>query len=159
MTLRYKNLDPSECGPPPVLIILFPPLFYGAIISFGRGPKFTKTSVSIKLRPPYFGNKNLMTPPHHRYTLRPKQAKIVLKSVFSNKINTLSVVILWLPIHFDHQKFYDPPIFLSKLLWPQYKWYSFPPSPHSTRSHPSTFPHTLIQRIVALIENITQIFW
>ena len=40
-------------------------------------------------------------PPHHRYTLPPKQAKIVLKSVFFNKINTLSVVILWLPTHYE----------------------------------------------------------
>ena len=47
--------------------------------------------------------------PHHRYTLPPKQAKIVLKSVFLNKINTLSVVILWLPTFWS-----------SKSLWPPY---------------------------------------
>ena len=49
---------------------------------------------------------------HHRYTLPPKQAKIVLKSVFLNKINTLH--FLWSSCdspHFGHQNFYDPPYF------------------------------------------------
>ena len=64
----------------------------GAIIFFGRVPNFPKVSVN-KTAILYFGNKNFMTP-HHRYTLPPKQAKIVLKSVSLNKINILSVVIL-----------------------------------------------------------------
>ena len=55
--------------------------------------------------------------PHYRYTLPPKQAKIVLKSVFLNKINTLSVVILWL-LHFGHQKFYDPLFFFPRIYDP-----------------------------------------
>ena len=58
--------------------------------------------------------------PHHRYTLPPEQARIVLKSVFLNKINTLSVVILWLPTfwispYFSFQKFMTPSIFGSPL--------------------------------------------
>ena len=65
----------------------------GLAFSLEGGSQIYNKSASIKLRPPYFGNKNFMTP-HHRYTLPPKQAKIVLKSVFLNKINTLSVVIL-----------------------------------------------------------------
>ena len=64
-----------------------------ASIFFGRGSQIYKKLALIKLQPPHFSNKNFMTP-HHRYTLPPKQAKIVLKSVFLNKINTLSVVIL-----------------------------------------------------------------
>ena len=51
----------------------------------------------------------MLWPPNHWYTLPPKQAKIVLKSVFLNKINTLSVVILWLPTFWS-----------SKILWPPY---------------------------------------
>ena len=96
----------------------------GAIIFFGRGSQIYKKSASIKLWPPYFSNKNFTTP-HHRYTLPPKQAKIVLKSVFLNKVNTLSVVILWL-LHFGHQKLYDPLVFFPKIYDPQYIW-----DPHS----------------------------
>ena len=59
----------------------------------GEGPKFTKSRESIKLRPPDYGNKIFMAPitvtPYHLNML-----KIVLKSVFLNKINTVSVVIL-----------------------------------------------------------------
>ena len=54
--------------------------------------------------------------PNHRNTLSPKQAKIVLKSVFLNKINTLSVVILWLHT-FWSSKLLWPFIFLSKILY------------------------------------------
>ena len=35
----------------------------GAIIFFRRGSQIYKKLASIKLRPPYFGNKNFMTPP------------------------------------------------------------------------------------------------
>ena len=52
--------------------------------------------------------------PHHRYTLPPKQAKSALKSsLFEQNKHTIVMVILWLPT-FWSQKFYDPPIFLSK---------------------------------------------
>ena len=70
-----------------------------------------KKSTSIKLQPPYFSDKNSTTlHHHHRYTLPPKQVKIVLKSVFLNKINSLFMIILWL-LHFGHQKFYYPIFF------------------------------------------------
>ena len=66
----------------------------------------------------YLATKILRTP-HHWYTLPPKQVKIVLKSVVLNKINTLSVVILWLPTFWMVIKnFMTPPIFLSKNLRP-----------------------------------------
>ena len=68
-------------------------IIMGPAFSSEGGSQIYKKSAWIKLRPPYFGNKNFKTP-HHRYTLPHKQAKIVLKSVFLNKINTLSVVIL-----------------------------------------------------------------
>ena len=77
----------------------------------GRVPNLQKVG-SMKLQPPHFSNKNCMTP-HHWYTLPPEQAKIVLKSVFLNKINTLSVVILWLPT-FWSSKFYHPLFFFPK---------------------------------------------
>ena len=98
----------------------------GAGIFFGRGvPNLQKVSVNKTAPPPHFGSKNFMTP-HHWYTLPPNQAKIVFKiSVFLNKINTPSVVILWL-LTFRSSKFYDPPIFLSKKLWSQV--YLGPPS-------------------------------
>ena len=78
-------------------------------------PNLQKVGVN-KIATPYFGNKKLM-PPHHRYYLPPKQAKIVLKSVFLNKINKLSVVILWLPTFWLSQTLW-PPIFLSKIYDP-----------------------------------------
>ena len=48
------------------------------------GCQIYKKSASIKLQPPYFGNKKFSEPPppHHQYTLPPEQAEIVLKSVF-----------------------------------------------------------------------------
>ena len=68
----------------------------------------------MKLQFPYFGNRNFMTP--SLIHLPPKQAKIALKSVFLNKINTVSVVILWLPT-FWSSKILWPPIFLFKNVW------------------------------------------
>ena len=56
-------------------------------------PNLQKVGVN-KLATPLFRQQIIYEPPHQRYTLPPKQAKIVLKSVFLNKINTLSVVIL-----------------------------------------------------------------
>ena len=79
----------------------------GAVIFFGRGSQIYKKSAPIKLRPPISATKILWPPSLIHHT--PKQAKIVLKSVFLNKINTLSVVILWLPTFLS-----------SKILWPPY---------------------------------------
>ena len=68
----------------------------GAIIFFGRGwvPNLQKVGINkIKLQPPISATK--MPPPRpSAIHLVTKQAKIVLKSVFLNKINTLSVVIV-----------------------------------------------------------------
>ena len=80
---------------------------------FNGVPNLKKVGVK-KFRPTDFGNKNFTTTPthHHHRTLPPKQAKIVLKSVFFQQFNTL-----WPScdsIHFGHHKFYDPLIFLSK---------------------------------------------
>ena len=86
----------------------------GAIIFFGRGfPNFPKVG-DDKTATPLFRQQKIMTPiTGTPYSL--KLAKIVLKSVFLNKINTQSVVICD-SLHFGYQKFYDPPIFLSKNL-------------------------------------------
>ena len=90
----------------------------GAIIFFGRGFQIFQKSASIKLRPPLFRQQKFYDtpPPRHQYTLPLKQAKIVLKSVFLNKINTLSVGILRLPT-----------FWLSKILWPPYFSFIFFP--------------------------------
>ena len=85
----------------------------GIFIFFGwvGVPNLQKVSVN-KIATPYFGNNNFMTP-HHRYTLHSKQAKIVLKSVFLNKMITLSGSCD--SLHFGHQK-WPPPIFLQKFM-------------------------------------------
>ena len=70
--------------------------------------------------------------PHHQYTLPLKQAKIVLKSVFLNKINTLSVVILWLPT-----------FWLSKILWSLY----FPSKKIMT--HPVYLGPPILKKLIA----------
>ena len=72
--------------------------------------------------------------PHLRYTLPLKQAKIVLKSVFLNKINTLSVTPYILVI-----KNFDPPIFFPKIYDPQYIW--DPPSEEN--ASPGSMTRTL----------------
>ena len=89
-------------------------------------PNLQKVGVDKTAIPPILATKILWLP-HHRYTLPPKQAKIVLKSVFLNKINTLSVVILWLPTfwssnilwppYFSFQKFMTPGIFGTLPFW------------------------------------------
>ena len=83
-------------------------------------PNLQKVGVN-KIAIPHFGNKNFMTL-HHRYTLPPKKAKIVLKSIFLNKISTLSVVTLWLPTFWSSKILWSP--YFSKNLWPppQYIW-------------------------------------
>ena len=58
----------------------------GGGIFFRRGSQIYKSaSVECNPPPPHFGNKNFMTPPHHRYTLPAKQAKIVLNQSFWTK--------------------------------------------------------------------------
>ena len=86
-------------------------------IFFRRGvPNLQNGGVDKTATTPISATKILWTPITDRPTpkLPPKQAKIVLISVFLNKINTFSVVI--------SGSSYDPPIFLSKNLWPQYIW-------------------------------------
>ena len=73
-------------------------------------------SASIKLRqppPPFWQPKFYDPPPHHQYTLPPKQAKIVLKTVFLNKTLKWGHLVI---LYTFWSKFYDPPIFLSKYL-------------------------------------------
>ena len=94
----------------------------GASFFFRRGevPNLRKVGVDKTATPPISATK-ILWPSHHRYTFPPK---IVLKSVFLNKINTF-VVILWLPIFwsskllwpppppdFSLQKFMTPPVYL-----------------------------------------------
>ena len=49
-----------------------------------------QVSIDKIVTPLYFGNKTVMTPDPHLTSLPPKQAKIVLKSVFLNKMITLN---------------------------------------------------------------------
>ena len=80
----------------------------GAIIFFGREvPNFPKVGINKTVTPLF----------PSRYTLPRKQAKIVLKSIFLNKINTLSVVILWRPTFWLSKILWPPLFFLSKKLW------------------------------------------
>ena len=90
----------------------------GAGIFWHGGSQINKKSASLELwPPPYFGNKFFDPPPITDTPYPLNRLKLYWNQVFLNKINTLSVVILWLPT-FCHQKFYDSPIFLSKNLWP-----------------------------------------
>ena len=67
----------------------------GLAFSLEEGSQIYKMLASIKLQPPLFRQQKLYDPPPITDTpYPPKQAKIVLKSVFLNKIKTLSVVIL-----------------------------------------------------------------
>ena len=94
----------------------------GDIIFFRRGvPNLQKVSINKIVTPHYFSNKNFMTP-LHRYTLPPKQAKIVLKLVFLNKINILSMVILWLPTFWSSKILWPPYFSFQKCMTPQYVW-------------------------------------
>ena len=89
----------------------------GAGIFFGRGvPNLQEVGVD-KTATPLLCQQKFYDPPSSIH-LTPKQAKLiqVLKSVFLNKINTLSEVILWLPT-FWSSKILWLPIFLSKNLW------------------------------------------
>lgn len=57
----------------------------GLSFSLPGGPHLHKVVIN-KIVTPYFGKKNLW-PHHHQYNLTPKQAKILLKSVFKKKNN------------------------------------------------------------------------
>ena len=89
--------------------------YRGLAFSLEGGSQIYKKSSLIKLRPPYLATKILWTPTTIRYTYNTlNRLKLYWNQsfwAFLNKINTLSVVILWLPLHFGHQKFYDPHIF------------------------------------------------
>ena len=72
---------------------------------------------------PLFRQQKFYDPPsHHQYTLLPKQTKIVLKSVFLNKINTLFVVILWFPTFWSSKMLWPPYFSFQKSMTPQYIW-------------------------------------
>ena len=93
----------------------------GAGIFFRRGvPNLQKVNVDKTVTPPISATR-ILWPPHHWYTLPPKQAKIVLKSVL-NKINTLSVVILWLPTFWSSKILWHPLFFFPKIYDPQNIW-------------------------------------
>ena len=112
-------------------------------------PKFPKSFGINKIVTPLFCNKYFMTPiTDTPYPL--KQAKIVLKSVFLNKINRLSVVILWLPTFWS-----------SEILWPPYsslQKFMTPPvyfgPPHSEENDQSE-PLTQLANIICWLGDIT----
>ena len=93
----------------------------GLAFSSEGGSQIYKKSASIKLPPPYFGNQNLMTPLSLIH-LTPKQAKIVLKSVFfeQNKHTIcghlvtpyILVIKKFMTPLFSFPKIYDPPQYI-----------------------------------------------
>ena len=124
-THRAQEEGPPECKCNFPFMMCNISTLWGDLIFFGRGSQTYKKSASIKLWPLYFGNKNFITP-HHQYTL-PPQVEIILKSVFLNKINTLSV--LWSScdsLHFGHQKFMTPLFFFPKCMTPVYSIFGTP---------------------------------
>ena len=89
----------------------------GLSFSLEAGPQIYKKSVLIKLQPPYFGNKNFKNFwPHHRYTLSPKQAKIVLKSSLFEQNKHIICGHLVTPYILVNKYFMTP--YFSKKLWP-----------------------------------------
>ena len=82
-------------------------------------PNLQKVGINKISNPPLFQQKKKKNyDPHHWYTLLPKQAKIVLKSVFLNKINTICghlvtpnilVIKNFITPLFFFPKIYDPP--------------------------------------------------
>ena len=72
------------------------------------------------MQSPYFGNKTKIYDPHHRYTSTPKQAKMVLKSVFLNKKKNHTICGHPVtPYILVIKNFMTPLFFLSKTWWPQ----------------------------------------
>ena len=92
--------------------------FLGAIIFFGRGSQIYKKSVSIITATPPIWATKILWPPNLQNTLPPKQAKIVLKSVFLKKINTICghLVIPYILVI----KHFIPLFFFPKIYDPQY---------------------------------------
>ena len=88
----------------------------GTGIFFGRGiPNLQKKIGFDKTATPPISTTNIFRQQTHNTPYPLKQAKIVLKSVFLNKIKTH---ILWSSCdspHFGHQKFYNPHIFFPKI--------------------------------------------
>ena len=118
----------------------------GSIIFFGRGPKFTvyqwKCYCLLPPHPPFWQQQ--FSDPLTQIHLAPKQVHIVLKSVFSNKIN-----YLWSTsdsLHFGHQTFMDmDPLFFLKCYDLQY-W-----SPCCWKWQPYKY---LLETLDAILQNI-----
>ena len=92
-----------------------------AFSSEGGRSQIYKKMASIKLQPPYFGNKNFVTPTTDT-PYPPKQAKIVLKSVFWTK-ETHYLGSSCDSLHVGSSKISWPPYFsFQKCMTPQYIW-------------------------------------
>ena len=93
------------------------PIWYnwGGLSFLRKGaPNFPKVSVN-KTATPYFGSKNFMTPSITDTPYPLNRLKLYWNQSFLSKINTLSVVILWLP---KLSKNLWPPYFSLKKIWP-----------------------------------------
>ena len=101
------------------LVVCTKPAWLPEVREGGGVPKLQNVGI-VKLRLPLFRQQQFYDP-HHRYTLPPKPAKIVMESVFLNKINTPSVVILWFPTFWSSKifltKIYAPSIFGTPPFW------------------------------------------
>ena len=89
----------------------------GAGIFFGRGSQIYKKVGVEKTATPLFRQQIFYDPPSPIHLTPPQQAKIEI-SLFEQNKHTICghLVTPYTYIHFGHQKFYDPPIFLSKNL-------------------------------------------
>ena len=127
----------------------------GAIIFFGRGwvPNLQKVSINKIATHLPFRQQKFYDSSHHRYTLPSKQATIVLKSVFLNKINTLRSSCD--PLHLGHQKFYDTPYFsFHKIMTPP-SIFGTPPSSQENDS-PLSGTTKIITRQVEMKEAVVR---
>ena len=84
-------------------------------------PNLLKVSINKILTPPILAKK-ILWPPTIDTPYPQTQAKLVLNSVFLNKINTLSVVIFWLPTFWSSKMLWPPYFSFQKFTTPWYIW-------------------------------------
>ena len=124
--LRHKsvlNWPPKSSSPEPFFSVLRRLLFSSA--GGGGVPNSQKVSVNIIATPPLWWQPKFTTPPPPIHLFSSKQAKIVLKSVFLNKINTLWSSCAYIVVI---NNFMTSLFFFSfqKFMIPQYIWAPLP---------------------------------
>ena len=110
--LSFYNEWPFSSG-----VVVVNVVVRGLAFSSEGGSQIYKKSATIKLHPPPFRQQKFYDP-HHQYTLTPKQATIVLKSVFfeQNKHTTcghlVTPYILVIKNFMTPLFFLTPPVYL-----------------------------------------------